>query len=151
MTLTSVGDILKFILTWENSLGKYYGHLQRCLVNERSRTAIKILNDQQDQILAILSTLDIKEYTDREFVQNIPDYHKEEIIASLQMSTNCPAAELFERILDCEEKLESFYTQVRSILVSKKSKELFDLLIQLKVLQIREIKELMGYYDMAVG
>lgn len=151
MTLTNVADVLGVIVMWEKNMGKYYHHLKRCLVHERSRTAVKILNDQQDQILKILRSIDIKEYRDHDFTQNIPDYHKEEIISSLQINRGCGAIELFERILDCEQKLESFYTAIRGILIHKKSKDLFDLLIQLKVLQIRQIKELIGIFDVALG
>ncbi len=74
----------------------------------------------------------------------------DEIIASLQMSRYCPPDEFLQKILICEEKFEAYYAEVRNILVYKKSIELLDLLIQMKVCQIRRIKELLGCYDMAV-
>lgn len=150
MTITNLADVLRFIVCWEQNLDHYYRYLLRTLFNERSKTAVSLLKNQQEEILAILKKIHISEYENYEFTQNIPDCRIEDIISSLQMSRHCHPDELFHKILECEEKLEAYYAEVRNILISRKSIELFDLLIQMKVCQIRRIKELLGCYDMAV-
>lgn len=150
MAFNSLDEVLKQIIQWEKRLDTFYDLMEEYLTHRESRQTAEVLKRQQEKALGMLDTIDIKQYEHIEFIKNIPDYRSEDIIPHFEISADSSPAEVFETILSYEEKLEKYYTHIRDVLTYTESKDLFDMLIQHKLGQIKEIKALMDNYDLTV-
>lgn len=150
MAFSNLGDILKLIIEWESRLSDYYKHLRKALKNERAKAIVELLAQQQEEALSILGKIDISEYKHAEFIKNTPDYHNEVVIPQLDVRADISPAEILERTLGFEEKLEEYYSHLRRLLVYKKSLDLLDMLSKFKLAQIKRIKSFMDSYDLVM-
>jgi ferritin len=71
----------------------------------------------------------------------------DDLIPKTKLKKNSTPKEVFEHILECEEKVKDFYTTIRDLLISADQQELFSSLVTFKVGQIIEIKDYMESYD----
>ena len=150
MAITRLSEILKLIVDWEEKLNRFYKMAGGQLKNERSRKVVELLKAEQEKTLKVIKEMDFGKYKNTEFIKNPPDWHREEVILHVDITENSSPDEIFDHILDYEQKLEEYYTHVRDILVYKNDRELMDMLIQFKLNQIKRIKSYMDDYDLAI-
>ena len=150
MAVYSLDEILRLIIEWEKKLLRYYTLMEKYLARERSKKTIEALKRQQIKTLVVLGKINIKDYKKTEYLKNVPDSHSVEVIVPLEISKDSQPQEIFEKILNYEEKLEEYYQHIRGVLAYAKSKELFDMLIQFKLGQIKRIKSYMDSYDLVM-
>ncbi|HBR15909.1 MAG TPA: hypothetical protein DD723_10310 [Candidatus Omnitrophica bacterium] len=148
--MQSLDEILKLVIKWENDLDKYYSKLDKSLKDKRSKITVEALKERLDNNLKILNKIKISDYKKTEFIKNLPDYKSEGFIAKMKIGKDSTPREVFDQILKFEEKLKEFYTHIRDVVVYTKSKDLFDMMVQFKMGQIKEIKGLMDNYDLAI-
>lgn len=150
MAFYTLGQMIGLFTQWEEELYAFYDMMEEYLRDERSRETAYVLQRGQVKALEVLKNIDPKDYDHSEYIKNVPDYHSEDVIPHFEMSADSSPREVFETVLGFEEKLEEFYTHMRDLAVFTKSKELFDMLIQFKMGQIKEIKAYMDSFDLAV-
>lgn len=150
MTILGLDEVLKLIVGWEQKMDTFYGLMEKNLKNERSQKAAAVLRKEQRKTLDVLEAIDTSSYKNVEMVKNLPDYHSEEVLPHYDISENSSPMDVFQTILNYEEKLEEYYVHLKSVLVYEKSKDLLDMLINFKMGQIKEIKALMDSFDLAV-
>jgi hypothetical protein len=150
MTIYSLDQILELIIKWEKRLDDFYDIMEDYLASTRSRKAVIFLQERQQKVVDALAKINIAGYKNTEYIQNIPDYHSEELIPHFEIDANSSPSEIFQTVLGYEQKLELYYTHLRDVLVYAKSKELFDMLLRFKMGQIKEIKEMMDSYDLVL-
>ena len=75
------------------------------------------------------------------------DFRTDDLIPRTKFKKDSTPKEIFERILESEEKMKDFYSTIRDLLVSSKQQELLDSLVAFKVGQIIDIKNYMESYD----
>lgn len=150
MAIKSLEEVLRVIIGWEMKLKYLYNMLGNILKDERSKKVVQVLKDRLNRNLSVLEKIHPEDYRKVEFIKNLPDEHSESVLPPLEISSGATPEELLNALLSYEEKLGEFYSHVRDVVVFSKSKEVFDLLIQFKKGQIKEIKELLDSVDMAV-
>ena len=148
MAFLGLDEMLHLIVYWEEELKDFYNLAEQTLRDPRSKKAVKALQKRHEKNLQFFNAINLKEYKHTEFIKNLPDYHSESVIPKHEISMNSTPQEIFEKIINYEEKLEEFYKHVRSVLVYAKSRELFDMLIEHKLNQIKEINGLMQSFDL---
>ena len=147
MSFNSVEDIIKSIITWERDFDSFYSMLEEYLKDEKSRKAAEILQLRHEKILRELEDIDLEKYGHIEFLKYVPEYRGEE---RFEIAADADVEDLFYKILDHENNRIAYYKRLRGIAVFEKSRELFDMLIQLKTGQVKEIKALLDSYDLAL-
>ncbi|OGX37625.1 MAG: hypothetical protein A3C36_05080 [Omnitrophica WOR_2 bacterium RIFCSPHIGHO2_02_FULL_52_10] len=147
MSFNSVEDIVKAIITWEKDFDSFYSTLEEYLKDEKSRKAAEVLQLRHEKILKELESIDLEKYGHIEFVKYVPEYSGED---RFEIAADAAVEDLFYKILDHEEKRIEYYRRLRNIVVFEKSRELFDMLIQLKTGQAKEIKALLDSYNLAM-
>ncbi len=149
MAFKTVAEILKLVQQWEERLNSFYDIMEEYLKDGRSRETAVLLQKEQTKAIKMLKDINFKEYGRAEYVQNVPDYGSEEVIPHFEISADSSPKEVFETILEYEEKLEKFYTHLRDIVTFEKSRDLLDMLVQFKMGQIKKIKACMDSLDLA--
>lgn len=147
MSFNSVEDILKSIIKWERDFDSFYSLLEEYLKDEKARKAAEVLQMRHEKILKELESIDLEKYGHIEFVKYVPDYSEED---RFEIEADAAVEDLFYKILGHEEKRIEYYKRLRNIVVFERSRELFDMLIQLKTGQVKEIKALLDSYDLAL-
>ena len=147
MAFKNVAEILKLVQQWEERLNSFYDIMEEYLKDGRSRETAVLLQQEQAKAIKMLKEINLKEHGRAEYVQNVPDYDSEEIIPHFEISADSSPKEVFETILEYEEKLEKFYTHLRDIVTFEKSRDLLDMLVQFKMGQIKKIEAFMDSYD----
>jgi rubrerythrin len=150
MAIYHVEEILKKIVEWEEWLEKFYVLMLKVSKNERSRKTVCVLQRNHEKNLNILRNIHPQDYHPSEFIKNAPDYHSADVIPHYELQESSSPEEIFEKIIGYEEKLLDFYRHLRQLAVYQKTKDLFDMLINFKISQIKEIKGIMDSYDLAV-
>ena len=150
MAIYNLEEILNLIKRWEKGLFYFYRLLNRGFKNPRSKKIIQMLKKQQEVTVQFLESIDLNDYQHAEFIKNIPDFHKDDIIPHFVIAQEAKPEDIFEKILNFEEKFKDYYVHLKDIAVFQKSKELFEMLIQFKLGQIKEIKSYMDSFDLAV-
>ncbi len=150
MAIYSLEEILDLIKRWEKGLLYFYRLLYRGLKNPRSKKIVQMLRKQQGTTVHFLEHIDLNDYKHAEFIKNIPDFHKDDIIPHFVITPEAKPEDIFERILNFEEKLKDYYGHLKDVAVFQKSKELFEMLIQFKLGQIKEIKSYMDSFDLVI-
>ncbi|MBI5416119.1 MAG: hypothetical protein HZA29_04820 [Candidatus Omnitrophica bacterium] len=150
MTIYSLDQILKLIIIWEERLDSFYDMMEEYLKDKRSRETAFVLQRRQVKALEMLKGIDPKEYAHVEYVRNVSDYPPQNIMSHLEIPADSSPRDVLEAVLTYEEELEKFYTHLRDVLAYAKSKELFDMLIQFKMGQIKEIRACLDSYDLAL-
>jgi hypothetical protein len=140
-------EVLNLTIGWEKELKDLYDVAEVALRDERSRKAVALLRDRLLRNLKVLEAVDVAKYGKTEWVMYSLDLRTEEIIPKTRLRKDSTPREIFERILECEEKLKDFCSTIRDLLVSREQGELFDSLVAFRVAQIIEIKSSMESFD----
>lgn len=150
MAFYNLEEILRLVIAWEEELYSFYDMMEEYLKDERSRQTADLLQKKQVKAIEMLRSINLKEYAHAEYVKNIPDYLSEDVMPHFEIAADSSPREVMETILSYEEKLEVFYTHLRDVLTFAKSRDLFDMLIQFKMGQIKEIKACIDSCDLAI-
>ena len=148
MPYEDLQEILNLTVGWEKDLKDLYDVAEVALRDERSRKAVALLRDRLVRNLKVLEAVDVQKFGKTEWVRYSLDFRTEDIIPKTRLRKDSPPREVFERILECEEKLRDFYSTIRDLLVSREQGELFDSLVAFQVAQIIEIKSSMETFDL---
>jgi len=148
MPYRDLQEILNLTVAWEKELKDLYDVAEVALRDERSRKAVALLRDRLVRNLKVLEAVDVEKYGKTEWVRYSLDFRTEELIPKTRLRKDSTPREIFERILECEEKLKDFYSTIRDLLVSREQGELFDSLVAFRVAQIIEIKSSMETFDL---
>ena len=111
---------------------------------------MELLKTEQEKALRVFKEMDLTKYKNTEFIKNPPDWNREEIIPRDGIAADSSPEDIFDLILNCEEKLEKHYTHVRDILAYQNDRELLDVLIQFKLNQIKSIRRYRDDYELAI-
>ncbi len=150
MTIIRFSEILKNIVLSEEKLGVFYLKAAERLRDHRSRDVVELLTAEQDKTLETLSGMNLKAYKDAEFIKNPPELKGEEFIGDVRAVVKDSPGQILARILSFEEKLKEYYTHVRNVLAFDKDRELMDMLIQMKINQIKRIKSYIDDYSLVM-
>lgn len=150
MTIRRLEEILELFVSWEEKLSKFYAVVYGRLKNDRSKKVMELLKTEQEKALRVFKELDLTKYKNTEFIKNPPDWNREEIIPRDGIAADSSPEDIFDLILNCEEKLEKHYTHVRDILAYQNDRELLDVLIQFKLNQIKSIRRYRDDYELAI-
>ncbi len=150
MTIRRLEEILELFVSWEEKLSKFYAAVYGRLKNDRSRKVMELLKTEQEKALRVFKEMDLTKYKNTEFIKNPPDWNREEIIPRDGIAADSSPEDIFDLILNCEEKLEKHYTHVRDILAYQNDRELLDVLIQFKLNQIKSIRRYRDDYELAI-
>ena len=148
MPYQDLQEILNLTVGWEKELKDLYDVAEVALRDERSRKAIALLRDRLVRNLKVLEAVDVEKYGKTEWVRYSLDFRTEELVPKTRLRKDSTPKEIFERILECEEKLKDFYSTIRDLLVSREQGDLFDSLVAFRVAQIIEIKSSMETFDL---
>ena len=147
MPYRDLQDILTLTAGWEKELKDLYDVAEIALRDEKSRKVVALLRDNLVKNLAVLERVDVAKYGKMEWVRYAVDLRTEDIIPKTKLKKDSTPKEIFDQILECEEKLKDFYSNIRDLLSSSEQQELFDSLVTFKVGQIIEIKSYVDSYD----
>ncbi|MEW5817851.1 MAG: hypothetical protein AB1798_20965 [Spirochaetota bacterium] len=136
-------DIVKRTTGWERKLLDLYDVAEFGIKNKDSKAVIKFLKERQEDNLEILENIDVKKYGKTEWVRFASDYKDEELIPKRNIKKDSTPVEIFNCILEYENKLKDFYHSIFERLSTEAQKELFDSLVKFKDEQISRIKNLM--------
>jgi hypothetical protein len=150
MPYEDLQDILNRAVGWEKELKDLYDVAEIALRDEKSKRVVALLRDRLIKNLQVLGSVDVKRYGKTEWVRYTLDFRTDEIVPKTRLKKDSPPKEIFERILESEEKLRDFYSTIRDMLVSSAQQELFTSLVTFKTGQIIEIKDYMDSYTFMV-
>jgi hypothetical protein len=150
MTIIRFSEILKNIVQSEEKLSVFYLKAAERLRDHRSREVIELLQAEQDRVLETLSGMNLKAYKDAEFVKNPPEVRDVEFIIDERAIVKDSPGQILARILNFEEKLKEYYTHVRNVLAFDKDREIMDMLIQMKLNQIKRIKSYIDDFNLVI-
>ena len=140
MVVYTLENVLSRVKDWESRLEDSYFLLKEFVESGRSRQTILMLKRQQEKILLALAQFNLSAHKRIDTIKHLPP---ETLVPDYEISANTCPRDVFEQFLVCEEKLEEYYKYVRDALGASRAKELFEVLTQFKVVQIREIKSYM--------
>jgi len=138
----SLSEILKTMLGWENKLKDFYDVAEYALQNEKSKKAVQTLRERHENKLEILQRVDPASHGKTEWVRYAPSYKEEELIPIGKIHRDAEPEEIFEHLLDYEEKLKNVYASIATSLITRSQKELFESLVLFKEEQIQEIRHM---------
>ena len=138
----SLSEILKTMLGWENKLKDFYDVAEYALQNENSKKAVRTLRERHANKLEILQRVDPASHGKTEWVRYAPSYKEEELIPIGKINRDSQPEEIFEHLLDYEDKLKIVYASIANSLITRSQKELFESLVLFKEEQIEEIRHL---------
>ncbi len=150
MTIIRFSEILKNIVQSEEKLSVFYLKAIERLRDHRSREVVELLQAEQDKVLETLSGMNLKAYKDAEFVKNPPEVSNVEFIIDVRAIVKDSPGQILARILNFEDKLKEYYTHVRNVLAFDKDRELMDMLIQMKLNQIKRIKSYIDDFNLVL-
>lgn len=150
MTIIRFSEILNTIVQSEEKLNVFYLKMAERLRDHRSRQIVELLQAEQDKTLETLSGMNLKAYKDAEFIKNPPDLKEDELIGDMRGIVKDSPDQILTRILNFEDKLKEYYTHVRNVLAFDKDRELMDMLIQMKLNQIKRIKSYIDDYSLVM-
>ncbi len=150
MPYEDLQEVLARAIGWEKELKDLYDVAEIALRDERSRRLVGILKDRLVKNLQVLESVDVEKYGKTEWVRYTLDFRMDEVVPKTRLKKDSPPKEIFERIMESEEKLRDFYTIIRDMLVSAAQQELFTSLVTFKTAQIIEIKDYMDTYNFMV-
>ncbi len=150
MPYEELQDVLNRAIGWEKELKDLYDVAEIALRDERSRRLVGILRDRLVKNLEVLGSVDVERYGKTEWVRYSFDFRTDDIVPKTRLKKDSPPKEVFERILESEEKLRDFYATIRDMLISSGQQELFSSLVTFKTGQIIEIKDYMDTYNFMV-
>lgn len=149
MSFNSVQEVLELLIGWENKLLACYEGIYDQLKSERTALALEYLVKEQRKTVAALAQLNLEDYEKSEFMKFIPDYKSEAIIPHIDISEFSSAEELLSSVLVYEEKLNEFYGRLYEIASYEKSKDLFEMLRNFKLTQVKNIKSVLDGWDLS--
>jgi hypothetical protein len=138
----SLSEILKTMLGWENKLKDFYDVAEYALQNEKSKKAVQTLRERHENKLEILQRVDPASHGKTEWVRYAPSYKEEELIPIGKIHRDAEPEEIFEHLLDYEDKLKNVYASIANSLITRSQKELFESLVLFKEEQIEEIRHM---------
>jgi len=147
MPYRDLQDILNLTVGWEKELKDLYDVAEVALRDEKSRKVVALLRDKLVKNLQVLESVQVERYGKTERVRYSFDLRSEDLIPKTKLKKDSTPKEIFERILECEEKVKDFYANVRDLLVSSDQQELIGSLVTFKTGQIIDIKNYMESYD----
>lgn len=150
MTIIRFSEILKSIVQSEEKLSVFYLKAAERFRDHRSREVVELLQAEQDKVLETLSGMNLKAYKDAEFVKNPPEVSDVEFIIDVRAIVKDSPGQILARILNFEDKLKEYYTHVRNVLAFDKDRELMDMLIQMKLNQIKRIKSYIDDFNLVL-
>jgi rubrerythrin len=150
MPYEDLQDILRRAVGWEKELKDLYDVAEIALRDEKSKKIVALLRDRLVKNLQVLESVNVERYGKTEWVRYTLDFRTDEIVPKTKLKKDSPPKEIFERILESEEKLRDFYSTIRDMLVSSAQQELFTSLVTFKTGQIIEIKDYMDSYTFMV-
>lgn len=147
MPYRDLQDILNLTVGWEQELKDLYDVAQVALRDEKSRKVVALLREKLIKNLAVLQNVQVEKYGKTEWVRYSLEIRTDDLIPKTKLKKDSTPKQVFEQILECEEKMKDFYTTIRDLLVSSEQRELFDSLVAFKVGQIIDIKSYVESYD----
>jgi hypothetical protein len=139
-----LGEVLKITLTWENKLKDFYDVAEYALKSGESKRTVRMLREKLIEKLEILKGIEVERFGKTEWVRYAPSYQDDELIPVGKIRREAVPADIFEHLLDYEEKLKNIYSRIADNLISRTQKELFESLARFKEEQIEEIRHLSG-------
>ena len=139
----SLEDVLKRIKDWEARLEDSYFLLKEFVESGRSKQTILILKRQQEKILLALAQFNVQSYKKIDHIKILPP---ENLVPDYEITANTCPRDIFEKFLVCEIKLEEYYKYLRDAFGASKARDLFEVLLQFKLTQVREIKDYLDSY-----
>lgn len=137
-------EILRITLEWENKLKDFYDVAEFALKNEQSKEAVRLIRNKHIEKLEILRDVKPESFGKMEWIRFTLDYKEEDLIPVGKIQRSATAGDIFNHLLDYEEKLKNIYSRVAENLVSRNHKELFESLVLFKEEQIAEVRRLRG-------
>jgi hypothetical protein len=147
MPYRDLQDILNLTVGWERDLKDLYDVAEVAFRDEKSKKVVALLRDKLVKNLQVLESVDVENFGKTEWVRYSVDFRTDDLIPKTKFKKDSTPKEIFERILECEEKVKDFDSTIRDLLVSSKQQELLDSLVTFKVGQIIDIKNYMETYD----
>jgi hypothetical protein len=136
-------DVLRITVDWEKKLNDLYDVAEFGVKKSESKEAIYFLKEKQLSNIEILSNIKVENYGPTEWVKFAFDYKENELIPAKDINKESSASEIFDYILEYEEKLRSFYDTITGKVVSERQKDLFGSLVRFKEDQINRIRNYM--------
>ena len=137
-------DILDITISWESKLKDFYDVAELALKSDESKRVVAVLRNKVREKLEILRNMDLNKLGSLECVRYASGLKREDLIPKGAIGRNSSADEIFRHILNYEQKLKMFYSEVSTKLVSRNQKELFESLAVFKDEQISEINNYMA-------
>ena len=147
MPYRDLQDILNLTVGWERELKDLYDVAAVALRDEKSRKVVALLRDRLITNLQILENVQVEKYGKTEWVRYSLEIRTDDLIPKTKLKKDSTPKQIFEHILECEEKVKDFYSTIRDLLVSTDQRELLDSLVAFKVGQIIDIKNYTESYD----
>jgi hypothetical protein len=147
MPYRDLQDILNLTAGWERELKDLYDVAEVALRDEKARKVVALLRDKLLRNLEVLENVQVEKYGKTEWVRYSMDIRTDDLIPKTRLKKDSTPKEIFERILECEEKMKDFYSTIRDLLISSDQRELLGSLVTFKVGQIIDIKNYMESYD----
>lgn len=144
MAVYSLDQIIDMVTVWEKDLQKFYKKIKSRLAEEEAVQAITLLSSDQEKMIKFLNQVGKKHHEKLEYHKNLPEYKN--IVHGIDLNAPVTAKNFFEKIFDYEEELLKIYQNLRDIVTFDQSKEVLDMVLQMKMGQIKKIKGCMDSF-----
>lgn len=148
MSFLGIDELLVLIRKWEKQMKAYYDFLEWNIRDPRARRMMEEIKKLLNKHLEQLNSINDRDYQQIEYVKYLSDEIRENLIPELVSSPQSNPQEVLEALIVSECKLEKFYMSMADKMIYARSKVLFEMLIAMKVSQIKELKKLLDSYEL---
>lgn len=144
MAIYAMSEILKFVLDWEESILRSYHSISKVFLSDAGvANLMHILQKDQNRLLESLRMLDIKNIQHVEFLKNVRNYPIDPPVRVVDVTEGASVFEILTDVMDVHEDLLKEYRHLKDLAQYERSKDVIDILIDLKLSQIKKISSYM--------
>ena len=131
--------ILDRTIEWERDFNDLLDVAALGLKNDQSKKIVSELKKRQDDIIEVITGIDVNNFGPAEWVKFSSDLKREELIPKKNITRQTPPDEIIAYVREYEEALKSVYQRVADRLHSEGQRDLFLSLVKLKDSQIERL------------
>jgi len=132
-------DILNRTIGWERELDDLLDVAAVGLKQPESKSLVDQLKKRQEEILEVLTNINVEDFGPAEWVKFSGDLKREELIPKKRINRNSAPEEILSYVREYEEALRDFYNRLADIIRAESQRDLFRSLAQLKSHQIERL------------
>ena len=139
LAFKELDDILDRTIGWERELDDLLDVAAIGLKNEESKRLVSTLKKRQEEILEVLTGINVESFGPVQWVRYSGDLKRDELIPKKKISRDSAPDEILSRVREYEEALRNFYERLADVLSANAQKDLFLALVRLKDSQIERL------------